>query len=96
MTVEKGNITKFFWSSLLIQIIIFVSYAIWLNATFSTKIETHDEEIRCVKNDLNKKADLEMVLRIKSDADKRQDQILNDLQYIRERIDYLTDKQQRK
>lgn len=94
MTAEKSTLLKFVLSSLFVQILVGIVAVIWIQASLSTKIEAHEYEIHVVRTDLNKKADLEMVLRIKSDNDKRQDQILNDLQYIRQRIDYLTDKKQ--
>ena len=87
-TIVK-NLRKWFWGFFLGQSIIFAIAAIWFSATMSMAVETQGKKIEYIDSKLDLKADLTTVLRIKSDNDRVQQIILEDVKYIRIRIDEL-------
>jgi hypothetical protein len=86
-TVFIKNMKKWVWSWLLGQALVFLVAGIWFSATIGNTVQTHATQIKDLDVKLDSKADLATVMRIKGDADKVNQMILEDLKYIRERID---------
>lgn len=91
-SVFVRNLKKWFWGSFLLQLCIFAISAVWFSATISASVGQHDADIKIIKTEMQQKADLNTVMRIKSDNDRVQQIILEDLKYIRQRIDEHMDK----
>jgi hypothetical protein len=81
------NLKKWFWGFLLGQLIITVGSFLFFTGSLQKAVDQHDEQIKDLKVKVESKADVQMVLRIKLDNDRIQQLILDDVKYIRQRID---------
>jgi hypothetical protein len=86
-TILAKNMKKWFWSFFLGQALLFTVAAIWFSATMASAVNVHDQKIQVLYDRIDTKADISTVMRIKSDNDRVQEIILEDLKYIRNRID---------
>lgn len=84
--MEK-DLKKWFWSFFLGQALIFGFWAVWFSATISTKVNQHQVDILEIRQDVRLKTDREMVFQIKADIERQNTQILEELKYIKQRID---------
>jgi len=73
----KKNSIKFFWSALLLQLILGVAWFIWTGAVMTNNVAKNTEDIKIIKNDLSQKASMNMVLQIKSDQNEKMKEILD-------------------
>lgn len=71
------NIKKWFWGSLLIQVVLGAVWIIYTNGAMSSTMMQNADDIRDIQIQLNNKAELSTVMRIKSDQDKVQQMILD-------------------
>lgn len=91
MTTTKhefpSNIKKWFWTFFLGQA--FLSGGLFLISWGSNQatLNTHTDDIKIIKVQMSTKADIQMVLQIKSDIKDNQKQMMEDIKYIRQRLD---------
>ena len=85
--LEK-DLKRWFFSFALGQVILTVAAAIWFAAKIDTELQHNKSELQRIENDLDKKADITMILEIKRDLEKSMVDMKEDLRYIRSRIDY--------
>ena len=71
------NLKKWFFGSLLIQIVLGAAWIIYTGGTMNTTVTKNTEDIRSIMGQMDKKADINMVLRIKGDQDRMQQMILD-------------------
>lgn len=81
------NLKKWFWSFLLGELLVFGIAAIWFSASVDTTVKAHDVKFNEVNARLNNKADIETVSRIEADNNRMQQFIIEELKYIRNRVD---------
>ena len=84
--LEK-DLKRWFFSFALGQIILTIAAAIWFAAQINTQIKEHEQKIINLQKEMDKKASIEMLMEIKRDVEKRTDEIMMELRYIRTRID---------
>lgn len=70
------NIKKWFFGSLLTQIAVMVVWAIYTSGTMNASVAKNSKDIDAITEQMDQKADVQMVLRIKSDQDMRQQTLL--------------------
>ena len=75
------NLKRWFWTFRLGQLVVVVLAGAVFYGSSMTKIEQHEKDIDALKNS---KADIGTVMRIKSDIDKRNDIIIDELKSIQE------------
>ena len=86
LKMEK-DIRKWFWGFFIGQAMIFGFWAIWFSATISAKVQTHDEQLFEIRQDIRNKTDRDVVMQLKADIDRQNAAVLEELKYIRNRID---------
>lgn len=89
------NLKKWFWGSFLLQLCVFSISAVWFSASISSTVGQHGTDIKLLQTEMQQKADINTVMRIKSDNDRIQQMILEDVKYIRQRIDEHMDRDTR-
>lgn len=78
---------RWFWGFMLGQLIIWGTAFIYFSGTVTKTIGQNTEDIEDLKIKVETKADKEMVMRIKTDNERVQTMILEDVRYIRQRLD---------
>lgn len=86
LKMEK-DIRKWFWGFFLGQAMIFGFWAIWFSAVINTKVSKHEGELQEIRNDIKTKSDRDAVVQLKIDLERQNNVILEELKYIRQRID---------
>lgn len=86
-----SKLKRWFWSAFLIQAVVVVGGAIYFAGSVQATVGQHTEEIKTIQSDLNDKADVQMVLRIKGDLDSKTQIILDNTREIKASQDKLYD-----
>lgn len=76
-TMFVKNLKKWFFGSLLIQIVLGAAWIIYTGGSMNAAVTQNTEDIKNITMQLEKKADVQMVQRIKYDQDKVQQMILD-------------------
>ena len=80
-TTFMKNLKKWFWTFLLGQLAVVVLAGSVFYGSITTTVGQHAKDIESLKNS---KADLNTVMRIKSDIDQRNEMILDELKSIKD------------
>lgn len=82
-----NELKRWFWGFFLGQMIIWGAMAIYSSGVVNKTMGQNTEDIKDLKLKVETKADKDMVMRIKTDNERVQTMILEDVRYIRLRID---------
>jgi LEA14-like dessication related protein len=95
-TVTTMNeLKRWFWGFFLGQLLIWGASFVYLTGTVTKTVGQNTEDIKELKIKVETKADKEMVMRIKTDNERVQTMILEDVRYIRLRFDEYMEKGKR-
>lgn len=78
---------KWFWGFFLGQAIITGGILLIQWGSTQKTLETHSNDIDAIKSEMKTKATINMVIEVKTDLKENQKTIIDDVKYIRQRID---------
>ena len=89
------ELKRWIWGCFLGQLLIWGASFVYLTGTVTKTVGQNTGDIKDLKIKVETKADKEMVMRIKTDNERVQTMILEDVRYIRLRLDEYMEKGKR-
>jgi hypothetical protein len=77
------NLKKWIWGFFIGQVILILISGTWYASATNSRLDGLTKELDYIRMKMDSKADLQTVLRIKTDSDAKLDIIINDLRDIR-------------